>query len=253
MRLSQLVLSMVCMLSPVGLSSVAAQIVAPVQSPARPLGLPVHGPVMQFASDARSQDFYVNYMPDFLKIIDDNLSESVVFTGVNGFKLDASRLFLRTQSDKNIRIYFLYEAAGYHNTVGFSWTPAGAPARGAPTIAFPDASIKSGKSRTTWEPLKCGDFVEIGPGERGYQLDFFLISDAVNGGKQWLWNDPAENSDSLQHVVAFMLPGTPFILIGFEDIVGGGDRDYNDALFVVDIGQTNADDLDEDDESTLPH
>jgi hypothetical protein len=253
MRIRQLVLAVVCLASPLGLSSASAQTPASVQSPARPFGLPVQGPVMQYASDARSQDFYVNYMPSFLQIINDQLSESVVFTGVSGFKLDASRLFLRSKSDKPIRIYFLYEGAGYHNTVGFAWTPAGSPGRGAATVLFPDASIKSGNQRTTWEPLKCGDFVEIGVGDRGYQLDFFLISDAVNGGRQWLWNDPTENSDSLQHVVAFLLPGTPYVLLGFEDIIGGGDRDYNDALFVVDIGQTNADDLDEDDISTLPN
>ena len=229
------------------------QVVAPVQSSARPLGLPVHGPVMQYASDARSQDFYVNYLPDFLEIINDHLAESVVFSGVSGFKLDASRLFLRTPSDRPIRIYFLAEGAGYHNTVGFCWTAAGSPQRGPATVLFPDASIKSGKQRTTWEPLKCGDFVEIGVGDRGYQLDFFLISDAVNGGQQWLWNDPRENSDSLQHVVAFLLPGTPYVLLGFEDIIGGGDLDYNDALFVVDIGQINADNLDQDDSSTLPN
>jgi hypothetical protein len=207
---------------------------------------------MQFASDARSQDFYVNYMPSFLQIINEQLAESVVFTGVQGFKLDASRLLLRTPSDEPIRIYFLYEGAGYHNTVGFAWTPAGSPGRGAPTVLFPDASIKGGSTRTTWEPLKCGDFIEIGVGDRGYQLDFFLISNAVNGGTQWLLNDPTENSDSLQHVVAFLLPGTPYVLLGFEDIIGGGDLDYNDSLFVVDIGQTNADNLDQDDLSTLP-
>ncbi len=253
MRLRQLALALVWAACPLGLAPAHAQIVAPVQSPARPLGLPVHGPVMNYASDARSQDFYVNYMPSFLNIINEQLSESVVFTGVSGFKLDASRLFLRSMSDKPIRIYFLFEGAGYHNTVGFAWTPAGSPGRGAATVLFPDASIKGGNQRTTWEPLKCGDFVEIGEGDRGYQLDFFLISDAVNGGTQWLWNDPTENSDSLQHVVAFLLPGTPYVLLGFEDIIGGGDLDYNDALFVVDIGQTNADDLDEDDESTLPN
>ncbi|MEO8271630.1 MAG: DUF4114 domain-containing protein, partial [Aureliella sp.] len=145
------------------------------------------------------------------------------------------------------------EGAGYHNTVGFAWTPAGSPDRGAPYVLFPDASIKSGDQRTEWEPLKCGDFVEIGKGDRGFQLDFFLVSNAVNGGTQWLWNDPAENSDSLQHVVAFLLPGTPYVLLGFEDIIGGGDLDYNDALFVIDIGQTNADDMDQDDVSTLPN
>ncbi|MCA9134773.1 MAG: DUF4114 domain-containing protein, partial [Planctomycetales bacterium] len=72
------------------------------------------------------------------------------------------------------------------------------------------------------------------------------------GGTQWLWNDPSENSDGLQHVVAFMLPDSPYILLGFEDIIGGGDLDYNDALFVVDIGDINAWNL-FDDEGTLPH
>ncbi len=253
MRLKQLAFVAILAVCPIGSAAVLGQTVAPVQSPARPLGLPVHGPVMQYASDARSQDFYVNYMPAFLEIIEEQLAESVVFEGVSGFKLDASRLFLRSMSDKPIRIYFLAEGAGYHNTVGFAWTPAGSQGRGAPTVLFPDASIKSGSTRTTWEPLKRGDFIEIGAGDRGFQLDFFLISNAVNGGTQWLWNDPTENSDSLQHVVAFLLPGTPYVLLGFEDIIGGGDLDYNDALFVVDIGQTNADDLDEDDESTLPN
>ncbi len=252
MKILQLALAAMLSVSPMWMTSVFSQTVAPVQSPARPLGLPVHGPVNIFASDARSKDFYVNYMPDFLEIINDQLSESVVFTNAQGFKLDASRLFLRTASDENIRIYFLYEGAGYHNTVGFAWTPAGSPGRGSPTVLFPDASIRGGSTRTQWEPLKCGDFIEIGVGDNGFQLDFFLISNAVNGGKQWLWNDPSENPDGLQHVVAFMLPGSPYILLGFEDIIGGGDLDYNDALFVVDIGQTNADNLFED-QSTLPH
>lgn len=253
MRLKQLLLAALLALAPSGVSILQAQVVAPVQSPARPLGLPVHGPVYQYASDARSQDFYANYLPTFLDIINVHLSESVVFQNVSGFKLDASRLFLRAQAERPIRIYFLAEGAGYHNTVGFAWTPAGSPGRGAATVLFPDASIRGGNKRTTWEPLKCGDFIEIGVGDRGYQLDFFLIANAVNGGQQFLWNDPEENPDSLQHVVAFLLPGTPYILLGFEDIVGGGDLDYNDALFVVDIGQANADDLDQGDESTLPN
>lgn len=252
MRIHDLAIIGLLVLSPLGMGQVFSQTVASVQSPARPLGLPVHGPVYKYASDARSADFYVNYMPDFLEIIEDQLSESVEFTGRSGFKLDASRLFLRTASDENIRIYFLFEGAGYHNTVGFAWTPAGSPYRGTPTVLFPDASIRGGSTRTTWEPLKCGDFVEIGVGDNGYQLDFFLISNAVNGGTQWLWNDPHENPDLLQHMVAFMLPDSPFILLGFEDIIGGGDLDYNDALFVVDIGEINAENL-FDEQGTLPH
>jgi hypothetical protein len=46
------------------------------------------------------------------------------------------------------------------------------------------------------------------------------------------------------------MPDSPFILVGFEDLIGGGDRDYNDALFVVDVGIENATNLIN--ESTLP-
>jgi hypothetical protein len=252
MKMNLLAIVGLLAVSPLTGTLALAQTVAPVQSPARPFNLPVQGPVYAYASDARSADFYVNYMPAFLDIIQDQLSESVEFEGRDGFKLDASRLFLRTASDEPIRIYFLFEGAGYHNTVGFAWTPAGSQSRGQSTILFPDASVRSGSTRTTWEPLKCGDFIEIGVGDNGYQLDFFLISDAVNGGQQWLWNDPTENIDGLQHLVAFMLPDSPFILLGFEDIIYGGDLDYNDALFVVDIGEINAQNL-FDDDGTLPH
>ncbi|MBM3965508.1 MAG: DUF4114 domain-containing protein, partial [Planctomycetes bacterium] len=66
----------------------------------------------------------------------------------------------------------------------------------------------------------------------------------------WLWNDADKNCDKFQHVVAFVMPDSPFILVGFEDLIGGGDRDYNDALFVVDVGIENATNLIN--ESTLP-
>lgn len=231
-------------------SNPSGPVVSPAQSPARPLNLPVPGPVYAYASDTRSADFYTNVMPDFLTIIQDTLSESVVFHGVQGFKLDASKLLLRTASDAPIRIYFLFEGAGYHNTLGYCWTEAGATQKGSLQVLFPDASIKSSGNRTTWEPLKVGDFVEIGTGDNGMQLDFFLISNAVNGGTTKLWADETLNSDGLQHMVAFMIPNSRFILLGFEDIIGGGDLDYNDALFVVDIGQENAENLF--DEGSLP-
>jgi hypothetical protein len=40
-------------------------------------------------------------------------------------------------------------------------------------------------------------------------------------------------------VVALSLPNSPYLILGFEDMRGGGDRDYNDVIFAVDIGKTN--------------
>ena len=39
--------------------------------------------------------------------------------------------------------------------------------------------------------------------------------------------------------MAFTQPGSPYLMIGFEDMYGGGDRDYNDVVFAVDIGAAN--------------
>jgi MYXO-CTERM domain-containing protein len=40
-------------------------------------------------------------------------------------------------------------------------------------------------------------------------------------------------------VVAFALPSSPYLIVSFEDLAGGGDRDYNDVAFAVDIGAIN--------------
>lgn len=232
--------------------------VSPVQSTANPLNLPLWGPVYEGASDGRSQDFFTNVMPTFIDVMENHLAEGVVFGVANGFKLDPSRLILRTEADKPIRVYFINDGAGYHNTVGIAWTEVGAESMGTPQVIFPDSSIAGGwnpqpnSTRTTWEPLRRGDFVELGVGARGMKLDFFLISNAVNGGTHWLWNDPEANVDGLNHMVAFMLQDSRYIMIGFEDIIGGGDLDYNDAVFVVDIGEVNAENL-WDQDSDLPH
>ena len=210
---------------------------APIQSPARPYNLNTISYVQTARSDVDADSFYINQLPQLRQIINENLAESVRLTNVSSLKLDGDKLFLRQQANKTIRVYFLAEGAGYHNSLGFAFTPAGSPTPGTPYLIFPDASV--GSKRTSTEPLREGDFVEIGRGGNGYQLDFFLISDGARNGKTWLWNDVDKNSDHLQHLVAYHVPGTSLILIGFEDIIGGGDLDYNDCLFVVDVGFEN--------------
>jgi hypothetical protein len=44
-------------------------------------------------------------------------------------------------------------------------------------------------------------------------------------------------------VIAFAMEDSPYLLIGFEDLFGGGDRDFNDLLFAVDIGEQNVKNL----------
>jgi len=207
----------------------------------RPFNLPLISQTMRSGSDSRSAAFNKDYLPRFRQIINDNLSESVVFTGVSGFKLDSSKFFLLRQSPYPIRAYFLGEGAGFWNSLGFAFTPAGQENSGTPYLIFPNASDDPGRPRTINTPVRQGDFVDLGVGGNGWQLDFFLIADGARSGRTWYWNEIEKNGDGIQHVVCFLIPGSPFILVGFEDLWGGGDRDYNDILFVVDIGQENAD------------
>jgi len=206
----------------------------------RPFSLPLISQTQLTGSDSRAAAFNSDYLPRFRQIINDNLSESVVFTGVSGFKLDSSKFFLLRQSPYPIRVYFLAEGAGFWNTLGFAFTPAGQAQSGTPYLIFPNASDNPGRPRTLNTPVREGDFVDIGVGGNGWQLDFFLIADGARSGRTWYWNDIDKNGDGLQHVVAFLIPNSPFILVGFEDLWGGGDRDYNDILYVVDIGLENA-------------
>lgn len=223
-----------------------------VQSTVRPFNLPIVATVQKSGSDSRAAAFNANYVPQLRQIINDNLAECVVFTNASGFKLDSSKFFLRRAAAEPIRIYFLAEGAGYWNSLGFAFTPAGSTTPGTPKLIFPNASSASSGSRSQSSPVREGDFVEIGYGGNGWQLDFFLIADGAHSGQTWWWNDIAKNGDSYLHMVAFVVPNSPYVLIGFEDLWNGGDRDYNDLLFVADIGLENAQNL-TDEFASLPH
>ena len=125
-----------------------------------------------------------------------------------------------------------------------SWAQGGSTSTfgSDPKLIFPDASERGGTTRTTSEPMKSGDFVNMGNFSANTQLNFFLIANGANGGTN-KYSTNHINPDRLIHAVAFTLPNTPYLLIGFEDLYGGGDRDYNDILFTLDVGRANIDHL----------
>lgn len=48
------------------------------------------------------------------------------------------------------------------------------------------------------------------------------------------------NGDAFKHVTGEVTTADGKVKIGFEDLWGGGDKDYDDSVFTVEIGQTNA-------------
>lgn len=232
-----------------------AQVESPVQSAVhKNLALDIVAPVMLAGSDEASAVFQKEVLPSIQKLVSINLSETLNFSKQGSFSLDPTKLFLATES--TARVYFVGEGAGYHNTLGFNTllagdkTPSEVVMAGS-QIIFPDASstvssfnVAGAKyTRTTREPLLPGDFVDLGTFKSGSTLDFFLIADGASGGRNAYAAPATRNPDKLDHVVAFALPDSPYLIIAFEDMYGGGDRDYNDVIFALDIGRANIQNL----------
>lgn len=215
--------------------------VSKYQSTARPLGLKIVAPVDQHASDGKSQSFQSSLLPKIQNLCNVNLHEAKALPNVDAVALDPSKLKLATTS--SVRAYFVGEGAGYHNSVGFNVNQYGASGPNAKLI-FPDASstgsgtFESGPQSNA-NPLMPGDFVDMGTFNAGSFLDFFLVSNGANGGTNVFSTNKAANPDHISHVVSFALPDSPYLIISYEDLYGGGDKDYNDVVMAIDIGAAN--------------
>ena len=227
---------------------------SPVQSSARPFSLAIADSVKLAGSDAASANFQINVLPSITNLINLNLKETMSLKNATALMLDPSQLKLAT--DSTIRVYFVGEGAGYHNTLAFNFYMPGvnvsdqAASRDVITssikLIFPDASSSvstydpSSKAvRSTSNPLLPGDFVDLGTFQAKGRLDLALIANGASGGKDVFVASPARNDDHITHVVSFALKNSPYLIAAFEDLRGGGDRDYNDVIVAIDIGRAN--------------
>lgn len=223
--------------------SASAQVYSPVQSAARPYKLNIVDKVEVAGSDEAAKAFQTNVLPAMLKLVNKNLGEykSISAKLAASISVDPSKLIL--SRDSTARVYFLGEGAAYLNTLGVSTTGGGPLSKDAALI-FPNASSPVGLAgsgkliRTSNEPLLPGDFVDLGTFKAGTPLDFFLIANGASGGKDFFSTNVSLNVDGLVHAVSLAENGSAYLVIGFEDIKGGGDRDYNDLVFAVEINKT---------------
>ncbi|MDQ8193799.1 DUF4114 domain-containing protein [Coraliomargarita sp. SDUM461004] len=225
---------------------------ASFQDSATPFGIETIAPVMEAGSDAASATFQSEDLSVLLDFVNENLSEYQSLSDISAVSLDPESLLL--QNESSVRVYFLAEGAGYRNTLGFTTEDVITGETSEAALIFPDASsnatfmddafvtdpsLLSKVTRTNNTPLVSGDFVDLGIFDASTLVDFFLIANGANGGRNTYTADASTNPDLLQHVVAFAIPDSPYLLIGFEDLYNGGDKDYNDIVFAVDIGALN--------------
>ncbi|NJM47359.1 MAG: DUF4114 domain-containing protein [Alkalinema sp. RU_4_3] len=161
-------------------------------------------------------------------------------------KVNSDNLLLKYSYD--VKVSFINEGAGYRNQLGYTAT-GGTNKSG---MIFSDISCAGvGCVSPGANTLKLGDTVKLGTMAANTQLDFGLRANGFNRGtNSYVFGTPSsENADGLQHVVAYTYGGK-YLVMGFEDLYGDGksaqgkfgeksDRDFNDAVFVVDIGEDN--------------
>lgn len=210
--------------------------------------IPIVGPVVQGGSDAASMQF-LSELPAITTTIKAILPEYKALNNATAMALDPTTL--RFSTDTVARLYFVSEGAAYRSILGFNTLSASAPIPTATTpgilpnaqVIFPNLSSSAPGSlssatnsvRTASEPLLPGDFVNLGTFSSGTLLDFFLIPNGASGGSAVLTEEALRNSDKLQHFVSFTVPGSSYTFFALEDQVGGGDHDYNDAIFALQL------------------
>ena len=200
----------------------------------------IAGKVIQAGSDEKSAAFQKEVLPELSKFLQGNLSEQTLLDN-SRVLLDFDQLKLKTDSD--VRVYFVGEGSGYQNTLGFNLNGKGIS--DASSLIFPNASSpvstfdpSSNPDRRRSAPLLPGDFVSLGKLPGGSLLDFFLIAKGANGGTTAFSTGRSANPDGINHVVAFAYQKTniPYLIIGFEDLLSGGDRDFIDLFIAVEMG-----------------
>ncbi|MEM7761357.1 MAG: DUF4114 domain-containing protein [Cyanobacteria bacterium P01_A01_bin.40] len=151
---------------------------------------------------------------------------------LNARKLDSTKL--RTIADiTDLKVYFIHEGAGYRNQLKLNMT-GGTSSNG---FVFYDGSQGSGSNQ-----LRKGDYVNLGNVAAGTTLDFSLLANGYgNTNFHTYYADVALNPDNLQHVMAYEYQD--YLILAWEDLYNGGDKDYNDIVFAVNLGAENLDQI----------
>ncbi|NJK36613.1 MAG: DUF4114 domain-containing protein [Oscillatoriales cyanobacterium RM1_1_9] len=154
--------------------------------------------------------------------------------------VDLSKLFL--VDDYEVKVHFLHEGAAYRNQFGYKATGASNQSG----LIFKDIVCTDQPCLTSYlrkdiapaEVLGKGDYKSLGTLKADTQLDFFLNRDAYGRKVDDVWyNDTARNKDGLQHAMAYAIDN--YVVLAWEDIKGGGDKDYNDVVIALELGKKN--------------
>ena len=148
--------------------------------------------------------------------------------------------------DHDVKVHFISEGANFRNTLGVTTTGT----TEIDQLLFDDITCitdacstytryrDSGSKPVADGGLEAGETVELGTIAAGTTLDFWLGQNAFDRTNYNTWyGDASRNSDGFQHLMACEFEN--YLVLAWEDLTGGGDKDYNDVVFAVDVGEGN--------------
>lgn len=228
---------------------------APLQSAERPYDIEPLGPVRAARSDRRSRAFFRRDLPGLISVAANRFTRENIERNFPELELDPARLEIAEAT--RVRVYFVGESSGYYNALGVNTGGVGIE-DGRPALIFPNASTvvnlyasaeqldpergldpEALPERTPDEPLHPGDFVDLGKVRAGTRLNFFIIPTRSPDNLPVYTTVPERNPDGVAHAVAVAVEDSPYLLISFEDMMGGGDSDYSDCVFAVEMSRYN--------------
>jgi hypothetical protein len=121
----------------------------------------------------------------------------------------------------DVEVFFINEGAGYHNQFFYSTDNGNSLNTIFEDASSPNSILANGGPLALGEGRRLGNFM-------GNTVLSFLLQ---NPNGNIYGADPSQNQDGLQHVTAYSSDG--YMILGFEDLDGGGDRDYNDVVVAV--------------------
>ncbi|OLP16434.1 hypothetical protein BST81_20855 [Leptolyngbya sp. 'hensonii'] len=194
---------------------------------------------LQVKSKTTDQTGFQALMPEFQKFVQ---LENQVLNNPETYAVDPTKLTLTV--DSAVRVYFLNEGASYKNQLAYDGTTSSSYQA---KLIFNNVSAYDSLKPNPEGPLTIGDYVDLGVMQGGTKLNFWIRTNGYNGGANVYGSSATLNPDQLEHMVSYVYKD--YLILGFEDLYGpkglfggkneGSDRDFNDVLFVVDIGKTN--------------
>lgn len=217
----------------------SSNIIALEQSPARPLGLDIINEVQADLQDARYSAFKNEKLDAILANLK-AITQERELIDASTENLSLEDLYLPQSSE--VRVYYLRKGTVFHNTLAFETNEDR-------FLILPNASFE-GSTSNQKRPLTPGDYVDLGRLPAGSYIDLFLIKDgARDEAGEVYWTNVTKNRDKTHHLKLLLdygneMPLVGFedvffenktLIIGFEDLPGGGDRDFNDLVIAVEI------------------